>query len=146
MPRKKTKATETQPSVVPEYIQQSRLLQRRKLNKRKLPSYTEAMMLLHAPEAQRLFWKALLEGLTNGDKEAVRMTGEVFDLLKRGGGFTITQQLFQQNAVAGPTSPVLGFDALVRRIAEAKAGHALPMPTEDAAIVDVHPVDTASGV
>jgi hypothetical protein len=142
-PKRSRRAKVEPESVIPEYVQQARIMQKRRVTKRRLPSYTEAMMLLHAPEAQRLFWKALLEGLNSGDREAMRMTGEIFDLVKKGGGISITQNLLQQNAVAGATSPVVGFDAFARQLAEKRAGHALPAPQDD--IIDVHPVDSAGG-
>lgn len=142
MPRKPKLAVVPE-SAVPSYIQEAPIMRRRKITKRRLPSYAEAMMLLHAPEALRLFWKSLLEGESAGDKDSVRMVGEIFEYLKRGGGISIVQQMLQQNAVAGATSPVIGFDAFARSLAEARAGHALPPPAED--VITVHPVESPQG-
>ena len=137
--KRKAKATEEEPaSVVPEYIQHSRLLQRRRVTKRKLPSYTEAMLLLHTPEVLRLFWEATIDGLKNRDKDIVKMVGEAVDYVKKG-GITITQQVLNNNVAAGIEAPVKGFDAFARELAEARAGHALPPPAE---IIDVHPADS----
>jgi hypothetical protein len=101
------------------------------------------MMLLHAPEAQRLFWQALLGGMQAGDKDFVRMGGEIFGLVQKAGGITVTQQLLQQNVVAGAQSPVMGYDAFVRSLAEARAGHTLPPPSEviDVEAREVRPAD-----
>lgn len=129
------------PNSVPDYIQAAPIMQRRKLTKRRLPSFTEAMTLLHMPELQRKFWKALFEMLDAGDKEGLRSAGEIIGLLEKRGGINVTQQMMAQNVAAGPTSPVMGFDAFARQLAEARAGHALPPPADD--VVDVHPVDTA---
>lgn len=137
----KTKPQPAPASAVPEYVQSSRLMQRRKVTKRQLPSYTEAMLLLHAPEALRLWWEAVLEGLQRRDKHAMEMAGEVFNYIRgKGVSLNVTQQLFQQNAVAGPDAPVIGCDAFIRQLAEARAGHALPAPE----VVDV-PAETAPG-
>ena len=127
---------------LPDYITGSRVLQRRKVTKRQLPTFTEQMMLLHAPEAQRLFWQALLKGLERGDKDCMRMMGEIAELLKRGGGITVTQQILNQNAAAGETAPVVGFDAFARQLAEARAGHLLPSPRD---VVDLAPQSTGGG-
>ena len=130
----KSKSPPTPAGAVPEYVQAARLMQRRKVTKRQLPNFTEAMMLLHAPEAQRLAWKALLEGAAAGDKDFVRMALEIFEILKaKGGGISVTQQILQQNAIAGADAPVIGCDAFIRQLAEARAGRALPAPE----VVDV---------
>jgi hypothetical protein len=144
MPRRKAKQSEVEQkpsSAVPAYVQDSKILQKRKVTKRTLPSFTEAMMLLHAPEAQRLAWAALLNGADAGNKEAVRTILEIFGLVQKSGGFTLNQQILQQNAAAGVESPVKGFDAFTRELAEARAGHALPPPSE--VIVEVRPADSA---
>jgi hypothetical protein len=132
-------------SAVPEYVQQSRLLQRRKVTKRKLPTFAEAMLLLHAPEALRLYWEAMLEGLKARDKGALEAAGEIFNYVRgKGINLTVTQQLLNQNAVAGPNSPVVGFDAFARQLAEARAGHALPSPdVVDVLPENIRPADTA---
>ena len=131
------------PSAVPEYVQQSRLLQRRKITKRKLPTFAEAMLLLHAPEALRLYWEAMLEGLKARDKSALEAAGEIFNYVRgKGINLTVTQQLLNQNAVAGTSGPVIGTDAFLRQLAEARAGHALPAPAE---IVDIRPADISEG-
>ncbi len=139
--RRTKKAPAPVPSAVPDYVQLSSVYQRKKVTKRKLPSFVEAMMLLHAPEVQRLFWKALMNGLTTGDKDFVRMAGEIFDVIKRGPGISVTQQIMQQNVAASVDSPVIGFDALTRQLAEARSGHALSAPVID--VQKVHPVDSS---
>lgn len=131
-------------SAVPDYLKQTRLYQKRKVTKRKLPSFTEAMLLLHAPEALRLYWEALLEGLKARDKNALEAAGEIFAYVKgKGMSINVTQAMMQQNAVAGETSPVVGYDAFIRQLKEARAERALPEP---APAIDVHPVDTAAVV
>ena len=128
-------------SAVPEYVQQSRLLQRRKVTKRKLPTFAEAMLLLHAPEALRLYWEAMLEGLKARDKSALEAAGEIFNYVRgKGINLTVTQQLLNQNAVAGPNAPNIGTDAFLRRLAETRAGHALPSPD----VIDVEPENIRS--
>jgi hypothetical protein len=149
MPRKrnlKSVKPATPESAVPDYIQQAPLLSRRKITKRKLPTFTEAMLLLHAPEAIRLYWEALLIGLKERDKSALEAVGEIFNYVKGRGGplVSVTQQMLQQNTVAGPDSPVIGFDAFARQLAEARAGHALPPPEDD--VIDIQPVRPADGV
>jgi hypothetical protein len=131
-------------SAVPEYVQQSRLLQRRKITKRKLPTFAEAMLLLHAPEALRLYWEAMLEGLKARDKGALEAAGEIFNYVRgKGINLTVTQQLLNQNAVAGPNAPIIGADAFIRQLAEARGERALPPPT--APIVDIRPADISVG-
>lgn len=126
-------------SVIPDYIENAPLVRKHKVTKRKLPSYTEAMMLLHAPEVQRLFWRAMIEGLTNGDKDFVRMAGEVFELVKRGGGISVTQQVLNQTAMAGTQDAVSGYDSFVRQLSAARGGQTLPPPGQ---IIDaVRPAD-----
>lgn len=146
MPRKpKSKPPETPASAVPESVKQSRVYQRRKVTKRKLPSFTEAMMLLHAPEALRLYWEALLEGLKRGDKYALEAAGEIFNYVRgKGINLNLTQQMMAQNVAAGEQSPVVGFDAFARRLAEARAGHALPPPAEVLQLeaAEVRPAET----
>ena len=135
------------PSAVPEYVQQSRLLQRRKVTKRKLPTFAEAMLLLHAPEALRLYWEAMLEGLKARDKSALEAAGEIFNYVRgKGINLTVTQQLLNQNAVAGPNAPIIGADAFIRQLAEARGGHALPAPTQVVDVIpeNIRPADTAT--
>ena len=127
-------------SPVPEYIQQAPLLNKRKITKRKLPSYAEAMLLLHAPEMLRLFFEASFAAIKAGDKDIIKMTAEMFDYIKKN-GLTINQNILQNNAAAGPESPVKGFDAFARELAEARAGHVLPPPTVIEGAI-VHPADT----
>ena len=146
MSKRKPNPVAPAPSAVPEYVQQSRLLQRRKITKRKLPTFAEAMLLLHAPEALRLYWEAMLEGLKARDKGALEAAGEIFNYVRgKGINLTVTQQLLNQNAVAGPNSPVVGFDAFARQLAEARAGHALPAPSDviDVTPENIRPADTA---
>lgn len=129
------------PGGLPEYLAKASIMRRRRVSSRKLDQFTEQMMLLHAPEAQRRFWKSLLDGLERGDKESMRMAGEIFKLLQKGGGFNVTQQLLNANMAATADSPVIGFDALARKLAERRAGHALPAPvddSEDAIIVEAN--------
>lgn len=128
MPRKPKKDPAAPASVIPDYIENSPLLRKTKVTKRKLPSYTEAMLLLHMPEMQRKFFKALLTGLDACDKDFVRMAGEICEHLKRGGGISVTQQVLNQTAMAGTQDAVYGYDALVRRLAEARSGQPLPSP------------------
>jgi hypothetical protein len=127
--------------VVPAYVQASKLLQRHKVTKRTLPSYTEAMMMLHAPESLRLFWKALMEGMDSGDEKFVRLCAEVFDLVKKGGGITITQQLLQQNVAAGELAPVQGYDSLVRKLAEVRAEAAAEKALPSPSVIEIRPAD-----
>ena len=142
MPRKGKTGEQASSSAVPDYVQQSRVYQRRRVTKRKLPSFTEAMLLLHAPETLRLFWKAINEGLAKRDKVALEMTGEMFSYVRgKGINLNLTQQMLQQNHAAGPESPVIGTDAFLRQLAEARAGRALPPPPE-VIDVDVRPADS----
>ena len=115
-------------------------MQRRKITKRQLPTFTEQMMLLHAPEAQRLFWKGLIEGLSRGDTKTMEMMADIFKLIQRGGGISITQQILNNQTAAGETAPVVGFDAFVRQLTEARTGHALPAP--EVIDVEVRSADT----
>ena len=127
---------EPPPSAVPGYVQQSRLLQRRKITKRKLPTFAEAMLLLHAPEALRLYWEAMLEGLKARDKGALEAAGEIFNYVRgKGINLTVTQQLLQQNSGAVLNGSVIGTDAFLRQLAETRAGHTLPSPD----VIDVEP-------
>ena len=128
------------PSLVPDYVKQSRVFQRKKVTKRKLPSFTEAMLLLHAPEALRLYWEAILEGLKARDKHALDAAGEIFNYVKgKGMTLNVTQQMLQQNTAAGLESPVVGFDAFVRQLADSRAQKALPAPT----VIDQAPIGQA---
>lgn len=138
MPRRKAKVAD--PSVVPESVQKSRVYQRQKVTKRTLPSFNEAMMLIHAPEVFRQFWQATLASLRAGDKDIIKMVAEGIGYIKGGGGggFTLNQNILNQNAVAGVQSPVMGYDAFARQLAETRAGHAIAMPQ----VVDAIPVDT----
>jgi hypothetical protein len=118
--------------------------QRRKVTKRKLPSFEAAMFLLHVPELSRLYFDAIYEGLKDRDKTCLEHAGEMLNYVQRKGfNINIAQQLLQQNVAAGAQSPVMGFDAFARQLAEARAGHALPPPAE---IVEVHRVDTSETV
>jgi hypothetical protein len=139
---RKLKVVEAKPAVVPECVRESRVYQRRKVTKRKLPSFTEAMMLLHAPEALRLYWEALLNGLKAGDKTALETAGEIFNYVRgKGMTFNLTQQMLAQQQAAGETAPVVGFDAFVRQLAEARADRALPAPAE---VIDAEPVEAVA--
>lgn len=128
MPRKKKSAAPAPGSVVPEYVQQNKLLQKRNVTKRTLPTFTEAMLLLHAPELLRKYFEALLAGLNSGDKAALEQVGEIFNFVRgKGINVNLTQQMLNQTAAASPESPVIGYDAFTRRLAEQRA--ALPAPT-----------------
>jgi hypothetical protein len=79
----------------------------------------------------RSYFHAILEGLKAGDKVALEHAGEMLQYVQRKGiNINVAQQMLQQNQAAGESAPVMGFDALARRIAEEKAGHALPPPAE----------------
>jgi hypothetical protein len=124
-------------NAIPDYIVNAPLVRKKKIAKKQLPSYTEAMMLLHAPELQRLFWQAMIKGVTEGDKEFVRMTGEIFELLKKGGGVSVVQQTFNQTAMSGTQDAISGYDTFVRQLAIARSTPALPEPQ----IIDVRPAE-----
>jgi hypothetical protein len=126
-------------SAVPEYIQQAKVYKRRKLSKRKVGSFEEAMLLLHLPELARGYFSSLLEGLKARDKSALDHTGQILNYVQqRGLNISVTQQLLQQNTVAGPDSPVVGYDAFVRRLGEARGGE---LPSGN--VITVEPNDTA---
>jgi hypothetical protein len=131
MPAKKKAAAKKVPTapVVPDYVRDSRVYQKRTVTKRKLPSFQEAMYLLHVPEMAREYFAAVLAGLKAGDKTALEHAGEMLTYVQRRGfNINIAQQMLQQNAVAGADSPVIGCDAFLRRLADERAGHALPAP------------------
>lgn len=127
------------PSILPEYLTNARLLKRKKVKKNQLSGFTEQMMLLHAPESQRLFWKALIEGLASGDKESMRMAADIFKLIQKGGGMTVVQQMYSSTAtVSAEGTQIKGFDAFVRAIHEQRTGAPLlPPPAEDVRRSDV---------
>lgn len=138
MPRK-PKSTNSAQGSVPDHIQQSRTYQKKAVTKRKLPSFTEAMLLIHAPELLRKYFEALLCGLKDGDKTALEQVGEIFNFVKgKGINVNLTQQMMAQGVAAGEQAPVMGYDALVRQLAESRAGHALPAPIE---VLDIRPAD-----
>ena len=143
MPQRKKPAAAPALSAVPEYVQQSRVYQRKKVTKRKLPSFEEAMLLLHIPELSRKYLKAVLEGLELRDKTALEHAGEMLNYVQRKGfNINIAQQMLQQNQAAGEAAPVMGFDAFARQLAESREGHALPPPPADLTI-DVEPAAAA---
>lgn len=114
-------------SAVPAYIKESRVYMRKTVTKRKLPSFEEAMLLLHIPELAREYFSAILGGLKVRDKTALHHAGKMLSYVEdKGFNITIAQQMLTQNAVAGADSPVMGFDAFIRHQAELRAGHALP--------------------
>lgn len=134
--RKNKPPAEPAKSPVPEYVQQSRVYQRKKVTKRKLPSFEEAMFLIHVPEMSRLYFEAVFEGLKARDKTALEHAGEMLSYVQRKGiNINVAQQMMAQNVAAGEQAPVMGYDALVRSIAEARA---LPAPAE---VIDVRPAD-----
>jgi hypothetical protein len=139
----KVKPSAVPDSPVPEYIQKSGLYQLNKVTKRKLPSFEEAMLLLHIPEMARAYLKAVLGGLAVREKTALDHAGRILNYVQdKGFNISVTQQMLQQNTVAGVESPVIGFDAFARRLAEQRAGHALPSP-EVIDSVPVRPADSA---
>jgi hypothetical protein len=100
------------------------------------------MLLIHMPELQRRFYEALLSRLAAGDKDAIRVTGEMMKVIERG-GISITNQMLNQNVAAGETAPVKGFDTLVRELAEKRGGtQALPSPASDQ-VITIRPADTS---
>jgi len=127
------------PSALPEYLTKSRLLRKKKIGKSQLSGFTEQMMLLHAPESQRLFWKALIEGLSIGDKEAMRMAADIFKLIQKGGGMTVVQQMYSATStVSSEGTQIQGFDQFVRSVHEARTGaKMLPPPADDVRVSDV---------
>lgn len=140
---RKSKAESKISDVIPEYVRESRLYQRRKVAKRKLPSFEEAMFLLHVPEMARLYFRAIYEGLKERDRVALEHAGEMLQYVQRKGfNINVAQQMLANNVAAGENSPVTGFDALVRQLAEARAGHALPAPAE---VLDIRPAEITEG-
>jgi hypothetical protein len=101
------------------------------------------MLLLHIPEMARAYLKAVLGGLAVREKTALDHAGRILNYVQdKGFNISVTQQMLQQNTVAGVESPVIGFDAFARRLAEQRAGHALPSP-EVIDSVPVRPADSA---
>jgi hypothetical protein len=98
------------------------------------------MLLVHTPALLQEYFAALLGGLKAGDKVALEQVGEIFNYVKgRGISLSMNQQILQANAAAGEQAPVIGYDTLVRQIAESRAGRALPAPST---AVDIRPADT----
>jgi hypothetical protein len=148
MPRKKK--PDESPSPVPEYIRKSPLIGRRRIGKEGLSDYAEAMKMLHAPEALRVFWEATLTQMHQGNTAAIKLVAQMFEYAKMSTGISINQHILQQNANAMAAASIesgeaIGFDQIVRDIAERRAGHALPPPPEDlieGSVEDVRPADT----
>lgn len=138
MARAKTKNVD---GTVPEYVQKSAVMRRTKVTKRQLPSFTEAMLLIHTPELQRLYFASLLKSLTKGDRHAQRLVAEMFELVKGGGGITLVNAMLQQNVAAGEAAPVKGFDAFVRQLKESREGRSL-MPAPDPGVIEVRPAES----
>lgn len=129
-------------SPVPEYIQQSKVYTKRKITKRKLPSFTEAMLLLHTPELLRQYFEALLAGAKRRDKTSLDHIGEMFSFIRgKGISINLTQAMMQNNVAAGDTAPVQGFDAFVRALKEKRAAAQLEAAPEGQ-VIDAHPVET----
>jgi len=120
MPRK-CKPTAVPGDLIPDYIRHSRLLQKKKITKRTLATFTEQMLLLFTPEEHRLFHEAIVYGLANKDINTMILHAKMHGLVPGGNGVTITNQMIAANAVAGAGSPVVGYDALIRQLGEARA-------------------------
>lgn len=137
-PRKKEAPPAPPQSVVPEVVRNARAYKRQRVNSRQLPTFQEAMLLLHAPEVLRTYWEGILEAMRRGDKWAYEQAAEIHTYIKsKGINLSLTQQMMNNHVAAGETAPVIGYDALVRQIAEARAQRAIPAPAE---VIDIEPV------
>ena len=142
MPRKPKSERPVKPGELPHYVTDSKLLQRQKVTKRTLPGFSEAMMLVHTPALLREWFAALYRKVQDGDIKALQIVGEMYTYTKaKGINISVTQGMLQQNVAAGEQSPVIGFDAFARRLAEQRAGHALP-PADD--VVELRPAESPS--
>jgi hypothetical protein len=138
----------TPPYALPEYLTNSKLLKKRRVKKHQLPSYTEAMALLHAPTAQAVAWKTLIEKAEAGNLDAVKVILDIFKLIPKGGGMTIVQQTYASTgAVSVEGRQIKNADAFIRSIHEQRASALLSAPAEDpnqaalSRIIDAETVD-----
>lgn len=119
-------------SVLPEYLAKSRLLKRRRVKKNQLSAFTEQMMLLHAPESQRVLWQTLIQKAGEGNMEAVKILADIFKLVQKGGGMNFIQQMYSSTATGSAEGmQVKGFDSFVRSVTESRNGGALPPPEDE---------------
>ena len=142
-PKHKVAKGAAAPDVIPEHVLQSRLMRRKKVTKRQLPIFTEAMLLLYTPSLLRHYFTSLAKGAHRGDKDSMDKIAKMYNFIPGGNGVqvNISQQMVQQNAVAGPTAPVQGFDAFARSLAEARASNILQAEAE---VMELRPAEPVS--
>ncbi len=116
---------------LPDYLENSKLLQRTAVRRGKLSKYLEQMLLLMTPELTGLFFRQLRVGARDGDRESMRMLAEMFGYLKRSQGVNIVTNI-QQNSIAAAPSTMFSMDRIVRELEAGRTTIDLPSPEEAA--------------
>lgn len=104
------------PPELPDFLQMAPVLAKRKLRRNGLAKYQEQIHQAYAPALLPLYYRQLYELLSKGDKEAMRIMGDLYNLVQSRGGVNVTTQLFNAN-MNGQGSPV-SMDAIIRRLSE----------------------------
>lgn len=122
-----TAANPKKPPELPEFLSQSPILAKTRVKRNGLAKYQEQIHQAYAPALLPLYYRKLYELLSKGDREALRIMGDIYGLVQAKGGINVTNQLF--NANMNGQAPVT-MDSIVRRICE--------KPPE---VIDAEPTD-----
>jgi len=116
------------PPELPDFLQMAPVLAKRKLRRNGLAKYQEQIHQAYAPALLPLYYRQLYELLSKGDKEAMRIMGDLYNLVQSRGGVNVTTQLFNAN-MNGQNSPVT-MDSIIRRLSD-----------KQSLVVEAEPVD-----
>ena len=116
------------PPELPDFLQMAPVLAKRKLRRNGLSKYQEQLHQAYAPALLPLYYRQLYELLSKGDKEAMRIMGDLYNLVQSRGGVNVTTQLFNAN-MNGQNSPVT-MDSIIRRLSD-----------KQSLVVEAEPVD-----
>lgn len=116
------------PAQIPDFIKNAPVLSKQRLRRGQLAKYKEQLNQAYAPALLPLYYQKVHELLQRGDKEALRIMGDLYSLVEAKGGVNVNTQVFN-SAVAGGQQPV-SMDMIIRRLSEQKQQSAIDIPAQ----------------
>lgn len=118
MAARRKKSTKLVLAPLPDYVEKSPVLARKKVGGRGLTKYQESMLLLFTPELMPAFFRTLYTQVRNGDKDAMSLVAGMYGFVQKAGGINIIQQNLNGAAAGGSRYQ---FDRVVRELGRQQA-------------------------
>lgn len=118
-------------SVLPPEIANSRVLRKKRLKQDELPGYVQELLRLFTPALLPAWFETLIRLVQAGDPKALRLVAEMYSLVQKHGGVSITNMMLA--AQAPGDKQIVAFESIINQLeaSSVRQVEALPTPVSD---------------